>query len=46
MTTEFRLPEVGENIETGQVVKILVTVGDTIEAGQSVLELETDKAVV
>ena len=46
MTTEFRLPEVGENIETGQVVKILVTVGNTIEAGQSVLELETDKAVV
>jgi pyruvate dehydrogenase E2 component (dihydrolipoamide acetyltransferase) len=46
MTTEFRLPEVGENVETGQVVKILVTVGDTIEAGQSVLELETDKAVV
>jgi pyruvate dehydrogenase E2 component (dihydrolipoamide acetyltransferase) len=46
MTTEFRLPEVGENVETGQVVKILVTEGDTIEAGQSVLELETDKAVV
>jgi pyruvate dehydrogenase E2 component (dihydrolipoamide acetyltransferase) len=46
MTTEFRLPEVGENVETGQVVKILVTAGDTIEAGQSVLELETDKAVV
>lgn len=46
MATEFRLPEVGENIETGQVVKVLVSVGDTIEAGQSVLELETDKAVV
>ena len=46
MATEFRLPEVGENIETGQVVKVLVNVGDTIEAGQSVLELETDKAVV
>jgi pyruvate dehydrogenase E2 component (dihydrolipoamide acetyltransferase) len=46
MATEFRLPEVGENIETGQVVKILVSVGDTIRPGQSVLELETDKAVV
>jgi len=46
MATEFKLPEVGENIETGQVVKILVTTGDMIEAGQSVLELETDKAVV
>lgn len=46
MAIEFKLPEVGENVETGQVVKILVTTGDTIEAGQSVLELETDKAVV
>jgi pyruvate dehydrogenase E2 component (dihydrolipoamide acetyltransferase) len=46
MATEFRLPEVGENIETGQVVKVLVSAGDTIEAGQSVLELETDKAIV
>jgi len=46
MAIEFKLPEVGENVETGQVVKILVTTGDTIKAGQSVLELETDKAVV
>jgi pyruvate dehydrogenase E2 component (dihydrolipoamide acetyltransferase) len=46
MATEFRLPEVGENIEIGQVVKVLVSAGDTIEAGQSVLELETDKAIV
>jgi pyruvate dehydrogenase E2 component (dihydrolipoamide acetyltransferase) len=46
MATEFRLPEVGENIETGQVVKVLVNVGDVIEAGQAVIELETDKAVV
>ena len=46
MATEFRLPEVGENIETGQVVKVLVSVGDEIGPGHSVLELETDKAVV
>jgi len=46
MATEFKLPEVGENVETGQVVKVLVSVGDTIEAGQSLLELETDKAVI
>lgn len=46
MATEFTLPEVGENIEAGQVVKILVSAGDTVETGQSVLELETDKAVV
>jgi pyruvate dehydrogenase E2 component (dihydrolipoamide acetyltransferase) len=46
MPTEFRLPELGENIETGQVIQVLVSAGDTIESGQSVLELETDKAVV
>ncbi|GAB4546441.1 MAG: 2-oxo acid dehydrogenase subunit E2 [Anaerolineae bacterium] len=46
MATEFRLPEVGENIETGQVVKLLVSSGDTVQPGQSVLELETDKAIV
>ena len=43
---EFKLPEVGEGIESGVVVSILVSVGDTIEKDQPVLELETDKAVV
>ncbi len=46
MATELRLPELGENIETGQVVKVLVSPGDSISPGQAVLELETDKAVV
>ena len=46
MTTEFKLPELGENIETGDVVKILVSVGEVIEPDQPVLELETDKATV
>jgi pyruvate dehydrogenase E2 component (dihydrolipoamide acetyltransferase) len=46
MATEFRLPDVGENVETGQVVKLLVSVGDAIQPDQSVLELETDKAVI
>lgn len=46
MAAEFRLPELGENIETIQVVKILVAVGDTVAQEQPVLELETDKATV
>lgn len=46
MTTEFRLPELGENIDSGVVVKVLVSVGDTIAQDQSALELETDKAVI
>ena len=46
MSTEFKLPEVGEGIEVGTVVAVLVSEGDQIEVDQSVLELETDKAVV
>ena len=46
MATEFKLPEVGEGIESGTVVGILVSVGDTVERDQPILELETDKAVV
>lgn len=46
MSTEFKLPELGENIESGDVVNVLVEEGDQIEGNQGVLELETDKAVV
>jgi len=46
MITEFKLPDLGENIEAGDVVQWLVKEGDVIQAGQNVLELETDKAVV
>jgi pyruvate dehydrogenase E2 component (dihydrolipoamide acetyltransferase) len=43
---EFKLPELGENIEQGDLVRLMVTPGATVSAGQSVMELETDKAVV
>ncbi len=46
MATEFKLPEIGENISQGTVTKVLVKIGDTIKKGQNILELETDKAVV
>lgn len=46
MTTEFRLPDLGENITEGEVISILVSVGDTITEEQSVIELETGKATV
>ncbi|MBI2568624.1 MAG: 2-oxo acid dehydrogenase subunit E2 [Candidatus Schekmanbacteria bacterium] len=42
----FRLPELGENIHGGDVVNVLVAVGDSVAAGQPVIELETDKAVI
>ncbi len=45
-TFAFALPELGENIESGDVVQVLVAVGERVAAEQSVLEIETDKAVV
>lgn len=46
MTVEFKLPELGENIESGDVVKVLVSPGDVVVPDQSVVELETDKATI
>jgi len=44
--TEFKLPELGENIDQGDLVKLLISPGASIAEGQPVMELETDKAVV
>ncbi|MBN1406383.1 MAG: dihydrolipoyllysine-residue acetyltransferase [Calditrichaceae bacterium] len=46
MTVEIKLPELGENIESGRVVGIMASAGDKIEKDQILMELETDKAVV
>src|SRR4249920_3788516 len=46
MSIEFRLPELGENVEKGDVVRVLVKPGDSVAPDQSVLELETDKATI
>ena len=32
--TEFKVPELGENVATGDVTKVLVNVGDTIAQEQ------------
>jgi len=44
--TEFKIPELGENVDSGDVTRVLVNVGDTIVRDQPVLELETDKATI
>lgn len=44
MATPFNLPALGENVDAGTVVGILVAVGDQVEENQPVLEIETDKA--
>src|SRR6516225_2781022 len=46
MATEFKLPELGENIETGDLVRLMISPGANIAEGQPVMELETDKAVI
>ena len=46
MPTEFKLPDLGENIEAGEITSVLVSVGDSLEEDQPVIELETDKAVI
>jgi pyruvate dehydrogenase E2 component (dihydrolipoamide acetyltransferase) len=40
------LPELGENIEGGDVLRVMVKAGDAIKKDQAVLELETDKATI
>ncbi|PYV56105.1 MAG: dihydrolipoyllysine-residue acetyltransferase [Acidobacteria bacterium] len=44
--TEFKLPELGENIHQGDLVRLMVAPGATVAEGEPVMELETDKAVV
>ncbi|MFH5803591.1 2-oxo acid dehydrogenase subunit E2 [Alienimonas sp. DA493] len=45
MATAFNLPEVSEGVEAADISEILVAVGDKVEKGQMVMEVETEKAV-
>ena len=46
MAREFRLPDLGEGVTEGQIVRVLVREGDRIVEDQPLLEVETDKASV
>ena len=46
MATELKLPQLGENVDSGVLARLLVEVGATVKKDQPVLELETDKATV
>lgn len=43
---EFKLPDLGEGIDAATVVAVKVKPGDTISAGQDLIDVETDKAAV
>ncbi|MGH9410777.1 MAG: 2-oxo acid dehydrogenase subunit E2 [Vicinamibacterales bacterium] len=44
--TDFILPELGENVTAGDVLRVLVKPGEAIGNDQPVIELETDKATI
>ena len=46
MATEIKIPDLGDGIESGDVLEVFVSEGDAIEMGQDLVELETDKATV
>lgn len=46
MATDFKVPDLGENVDEGDIVKVMVKEGDEIAADQGVMEIETGKAVV
>ena len=46
MAFEFKLPDIGEGIHEGEIVKWFVKAGDTIEEDDVLAEVQNDKSVV
>ena len=46
MATAVTLPDLGDGIESGDVLEVFVSVGEVITEGQDIVEMETDKATV
>ena len=46
MARSFKLPDLGEGIHEGEVLAVLVSAGDDVQEGDTLLEVETDKAAV
>jgi pyruvate dehydrogenase E2 component (dihydrolipoamide acetyltransferase) len=46
MLREVTLPALGENVDTADVLAVLVSAGDPVRVEQPLLEVETDKATV
>src|SRR5207245_6741304 len=46
MPSEIKLPELGENLEGGDVLDVKVAVGDQVTEGQPLVEIEAEKSTV
>ena len=46
MALEFKMPDIGEGVAEGEIVRWLVSVGDTLAEDQPMVEIMTDKATV
>ena len=44
MIKEIKLPKISDNVDTADVISVLVKKGDTVDIDQSLIEVETDKA--
>src|ERR1700682_5440850 len=43
---DFALPELGEGVYEAELIRWLVAVGETVQHGQSLMEVMTDKATM
>ena len=46
MSIDVIVPQVSDGVTSGKVIAVVVSVGDQVTADQTLIELETDKAVV
>jgi pyruvate dehydrogenase E2 component (dihydrolipoamide acetyltransferase) len=46
MASEVKLPDLGENVKSGDVVDIKIAVGDVIRQGQDLIEVEAEKSTL
>ncbi len=46
MRVPIEMPKLGYDMTSGSIVRWLVSVGDAIERGQAIVEVETDKVEI
>jgi len=46
MSKDFKLPDLGEGVHEGQIIKVMVAPGALVREDQPLMEVETDKAAV